>query len=96
MHLEGSADKGSITATFIITLNGDFLPMQLIYAGKTIQNFPWFKFSDSFWLSVNPSHFSNTTASIKVKEEVVVPFVNEQRRSLQLPSKAASIVMDLL
>ena len=95
MHIADSANKGSITVTFIITFNGDFLPMQLKYGGKTIQSFPWFKFSDSFWLSVNPSHFSNTIASIKVTEEIVVPFVKEQRRSLQLPNKATFIVMDL-
>ena len=69
--------------------------MQLIYAGKTIQRFPRFKFSDSFWLSINPSHFNNTTASIKAIEEIVVPFVEEQCRSLQLPNKAAFIVMNM-
>lgn len=55
----GSADKSSVTATFIITLNGYLLPLQPIYAGKTIQSFPRFKFPDSFLLCVNLSHFSD-------------------------------------
>ena len=33
--IEGSADKRMITGTFAITLEGEFLPMQLIYRGKT-------------------------------------------------------------
>ena len=38
--IAGSAGKRSITRTFVITLNGDFLRLQLIYGGKTNQNFP--------------------------------------------------------
>ena len=33
--IKGSSDKRTITATFAISLQGDFLPMQLIYGGKT-------------------------------------------------------------
>ena len=58
VSIVGSADKRGITATFIITPNGDLLPVQPIYPGKTIQSFPWFKFPDSFSLSVNLSHFN--------------------------------------
>ena len=46
-------------------------------------------------MSINPSHFSNTTESIKVIEEIVVPYVEEQRRSLQLPNQAELIIMDV-
>ena len=42
--IEGSSDKRSITGTFAISLHGDFLPMQLIYGGKTSQNFPGIDF----------------------------------------------------
>ena len=35
VSIAGSLDKRSITGTFTITLNGHFLPMQLIYGGKT-------------------------------------------------------------
>ena len=45
-----SADKRSITGTFIITLSGEFLPMQLIYGGKTVQGLPRFKYPDTFVL----------------------------------------------
>ena len=82
----GSTKKRSITATFLVTYNGDFHPRQLIYEGKTIQSFSRFSFPDSFPFTVNRSHFNNTAESIKTKEEIVVPYVEEQRRSLQLPN----------
>ena len=51
----GSADKRAITATFAVSLDGKFLPIQLIYGGKTKQSLPRFKFPDLFSLSVNPT-----------------------------------------
>lgn len=74
----GSADKRSITGTFIVTLGGQFLPMQLIYGGKTVQSLPRSKFLDSFCLSANPKHYSKTQELVKVITEIVVPYVEKQ------------------
>ena len=49
-----SSDKRSITGTFIVILEGQFLPTQLIYGGKRLQSLPKFEFPDSFSLSMNP------------------------------------------
>ena len=57
--IEGTSDKRSITATFSITFNGKFLPMQLIYGEKTTKSFPRFKFPNDFPLNVNKTHYSN-------------------------------------
>ena len=46
--IAGGSDKRSITATFAVSFDGAFLPMQLIYAGNTTQNLPKFKFPSSF------------------------------------------------
>ena len=42
--IEGSSDKRSITGTFAISLHRHFLPMQLIYGGKTSQSLPRYRF----------------------------------------------------
>ena len=34
VSIAGLSNKHSITGTFTVTLNGHFLPMQLIYGGK--------------------------------------------------------------
>ena len=36
----GASDKTFITATFVITLSREFLPMQLIYGGNATQSLP--------------------------------------------------------
>ena len=94
--IAGSADKRSITATFAVTLAGNFLPMQLIYGGKTEKSLPRYKFPKGFSLSVNPKHFSNTAESIKLLNEIIVPYVKKQRLDLGLsPTQKALVIMDV-
>ena len=49
----GMSDKRMIIATFTTTLDGEFLPMQLIYGGKTQRSIPPVKFPNTFSLSAN-------------------------------------------
>ena len=96
MTIAGSADKRSITATFSITLAGDFLHIQLIYGGKTDKSIPRYQFPDGFSLSVNEKHFSNTNESIKLLKEIIVPYVKKERSSLGLESEQkALVIMDV-
>ena len=70
--------------------------MQLIYGGKTAQSFPRFKFPDSFSLSANPKHFSNTEESLKLLDEIVIPYVESERKRLDLEqTQFALIILDV-
>ena len=69
----GLSDKRSITVTFTIALNGIFLPIQLIYGGKTVQSLPKFGLPKGFSLSANLKHCNNTAESIKIIKEIMVP-----------------------
>ena len=51
--IAGSSEKRSITGTFSITSGNKFLPVQLIYQGKTGQSLPKVNFQDGFSLSVS-------------------------------------------
>ena len=94
--IKGADDKRSITSTFAITLAGEFLPMQLIYGGKTLQSLPRYKFPDSFSLSVNETHYSNRKESVKLLEEIIIPYVEAERTSRQLdPNQKALVIMDV-
>ena len=42
--IAGSSEKRTITATFAVSLPGNFLPPQLIYGGKTTQSLPKYEF----------------------------------------------------
>ena len=82
--MEGGSYKRCITGTFGITFTNKFLPIQLIYGGKTEQSLPQFKFPEGFSTSLNPTHYSNVTESIKLIEEIIVPYLKEERKKLGL------------
>ena len=91
--IHGCNDKRTITATFVITLSGEFLPMQLIYGGKTLQSLPRYQFPQSFSLSVNPKHYSNTTESLKLLNEIIIPYVKKIRSSEDIPNDQYYLVI---
>ena len=95
VSIAGSSDKHSITGTFTITLNGHFLPMQLIHGGKTKQSLPRFKFPDGLLLSCNPKYFSNAMESIKMINEIIIPYIQSQHKELGKPKQAALVIMDI-
>ena len=43
VEVHGMSDKRQITATFAVAMSGDFLPMQLLYEGKTERSHLKFK-----------------------------------------------------
>ena len=57
-------DKRSITATFSITFDNNFLPMQLIYKDKTNQSLPKVDFPNGFSLSANETHYRRRSFEI--------------------------------
>ena len=61
--------------------------MQILCSGKTNQGLSRFKFPEPFSLSVNLKHYSNTPESIKIIDEVIIPYVNAQREILSNPTK---------
>ena len=94
--IEGSSDKRCITGTFGIMMQGEFLPMHLIYKGKTVQSFPRFKFFQGFCLSANEKHFSNRVESMKYLEAVIVPYFKKQRSIEGLDQdQKALVIMDV-
>ena len=94
--IEGTADKRSITGTFAISLHGEFLPMQLIYGGKTTQSLSKVEFPSGFCLSANPKHFSNMDKSLKFLKEVIKPHVKKQRQVLKRSTdQKALVIMDV-
>ena len=95
VSIAGLSDKLSIVGVFTITLNGHFLPMQFIYGGKTKQSLPRFTFADGFLLSCNPKHFSNAMEYIKLINEIIIAYVQGQRKELGKPKEATLVIMDV-
>ena len=94
--IAGGSDKRSITATFAVSFDGTFLPMQLIYGGKKTQSLPKFRFPSTFSLSVNPTHYSNENEACKMIEEIIAPYVKNARKRDKLPvDQKALLIMNV-
>ena len=94
VHVASFSYKKAIAGIFCITLS--IVPMQLIYGGKTAQNLPKFEFPESFSLSANSKHFSNTTESLKLLDEIIIPYVKNEGKQLKLePSQLALLILDV-
>ena len=83
LTIEEKADKRSITGTFASSFDGNFLPVQIIYGGKTTQSLQRFVSLKDFNPSKNPKHFSDTAESLKFLKEVVKPYVIKQKQILK-------------
>lgn len=60
-----------------------------------LQTYPKFDFPLSFSLSTNEKHFSNTKESLKLINEVILPYLKEQRKSLDDQNNAALLIIDV-
>ena len=95
MVIKGSDDKRAITATFTVTLDGQFLDMQLIYGGKTNQSLPRFDFPTNFSPSVNKKHHSNEEEAMKFIKKILVPCIESKRELSNLPHQEALVIFDV-
>ena len=95
--IKGLTDKRSITLTFVITLSGELLPMQVIYQGKTSASQPrGFKFPRGFAISQNPKHYSNEDETLTLMDKVIAPFVERKRKELKLaPTQKPLLIWDV-
>ena len=61
VEMVGQTDKRQITAVFCGSLQGDFLPLQLIYKGKMLRCHPHFQFPPGWHITHFPNHWSTET-----------------------------------
>ena len=83
--IKGLTDKRNITLTFVVSLSGESLPMQIINGGKTTASQPrGFQFPKGFCLSQNPKHWSNEQETLKLIDGVINPYLVRKRAELKL------------
>ena len=92
--IKGLTDKRNITLTFVISLAGEFLPMQVIYQGKTKASLPRnFVFPKGFCLTQNPKHYSNEEETLKLIDSIINPYLVQTRQQLKLPPTQKAILI---
>ena len=94
--IAGSTDKRTITATFSITMDGQFLPIQIIYSEKTSKSIPRVSFPEGYLVLAKPKHYSNVDESLEMMECIIIPYVQKQRNTLKLDAQyPAMLLMDV-
>ena len=82
-------DEQSITATFSITLDNKFLPMQLIYKGKTNESLLEVTFPEEFLLSANEKE------SLKFLYEFILSYIQQEWKNLRPENQKALIIYEV-
>ena len=88
---KGKSDQ--ITAVFCGTMDGEFLPPQLIYQGKTKACLPKHLFSSGWHITYTPNHWSNEETMKEYVLKIIVPFVKSTRQKLKLNKDQAALAL---
>ena len=75
VEMVGLSDKRQITAVFCGSILGDFLPIRLIYKGKTLQCHPNFEFPSEWHITHSPKHWSTEETMLQYIDHIIIPYV---------------------
>ena len=80
--IKGISDKRARNVNFIVTLLNEFLPMQVVYSGKTKASQPRdFNFPPGFCITQNLKHWSN---DVETLQEIISLNIVKKRVELKL------------
>ena len=86
--IKGVDGKRQITATFSSSMTGSFLPIQLIYEGKTRRCLPNYDLPKGFNVTYSPNHWSNTGKSVELFQKVIFPYLKNVKFEQEIPKRA--------
>ena len=84
VDIVGIDDKRQITAVLTVTLKGNFLPIQLIFKGKTSACLPRAKTPSGWHITCSPNHWANEEPTKDHIEKIIVPYLTKKRAELKL------------
>ena len=93
IDVAGANDKRAITVVFCGSLVGDFLPLQVIFKGKTPRCHPRFHFPSDWDITHSPRHWSNESTTLQYIDNILVLYV-QRRREDYGEETAAVVIMD--
>lgn len=94
VEMVGVNDKRQITAVFCGNLLGDFLPVQVIYKGKTPRCHPSYSFPSGWNITHSPKHWSTEQTMLEYIDCIIVPYVEAIRNDLDDKQAAALVIID--
>ena len=93
VEVVGKDDKQQITACFAGSMAGDFLPLQLVYEGKTTHCLPHVEFRRDWHITYSSTHWSNETTMKEYVDQIILPYIKQKRAELKLAPNHASLLL---
>ena len=93
IRIKGFKDKRMITGVFCGSMIGEFLPVQLIYGGKTKRCHPPQSFPSDWNITQNQKHWSNEETMLMYVEKIIVPFVIAARNRLNYGEEQTALAI---
>ena len=94
VEVAGSEDKRQITAVFAGTKSGQFLPPQIIYAGKTKKCLPsGVEFPENWHVTFTENHWANEKTTEDYLKFILLPYVVQTRKDLSLPDDYPALLI---
>ena len=93
MSIKGIDDKRQIIATFTVSMTGKFLPVQLIYEGKTPRCLPRFDFLADFNVTFSDNHWPNKEKSFELFEKVIFLYLKQAKACLKYTKEQMSLII---
>ena len=90
----GAKDKHQITAVFCCTLQGDFLPVQLIYQGKTSRCHLKFWFSPRWHITHAPKRWFTEQTMVQYVHNIILSYVKLIKELKQDDSASTLVIMN--
>jgi len=85
VDLAGKDDKCQLTVVFACSMSGDFLPIQLVYQGKTTKCLPKHNFPADWDITFTANHWCKESTMRQYVKNIILPYLHQKRRELKLP-----------
>ena len=93
VEIDGKDDKRQITAVFVCSMAGNFLPPQIIYQGKTTRCLPKFKFPTDWSITYSANHWSNKGTMEEYIRHIIFPYLSQMKEKLKLSSDYPTLLL---
>ena len=91
VEITGLGDKRQITCTFAGSLDGYFLPMQILYQGKTTRCHPHITFPEGFDIYHTPNHWANEETALRYIDKILLLYVSLIRQEGNMPDQRCPV-----
>ena len=82
VEVAGQNDKRQVTAVLCGTIQGDLLPLQIIYKGKTEHCHSKYTFPTGWHITHSPDHWSTEITMLQYIGHIIIPYAENIRQKL--------------